>query len=453
MQNTVKAMDNSPASGLKVMIASQRLSLVLTPVLALVLLAGCATNPVTGHRQLMFLSESGEVQLDRENSPHQISADYGPSQDAELNRYVSSVGNQLAAISHRPDMPYSFRVVNAVYVNAYAFPGGTISVSRGIMAEMESEAELAALLGHEVGHVTSRHTAQRYTYGVLGSVAVLGLTLLVQQKDENYAALTAGLGSIAAGALLARYSRSDEREADALALEYMTKAGYSPEGCVSLMDMLRKQEKEKPNVVQMLFATHPMSDERYDTALKAVSEKYHDKKTLPLNRERFLEKTAALRKMKPALAKMQEGEKAMNDGKFDDALALLQEADREAPRDYACQLLLARCMLAKKNFAEAEKYAAAARAVYPQEPQALHVSGVAKIGVKNFEGALRDFSEYEQILPGNPNTVFYAGYSLEGMNNKDAAAQRYKAYLRQVTEGENAKHAYRRLVEWGYVVP
>ena len=110
-------------------------------------------------------------------------------------------------------------------------------------------------------------------------------------------------------------------------------------------------------------------------------------------------------------------------------------------------------MLAKKNFAEAEKYAAAARAVYPQEPQALHVSGVAKIGVKNFEGALRDFSEYEQILPGNPNTVFYAGYSLEGMNNKDAAAQRYKAYLRQVTEGENAKHAYRRLVEWGYVVP
>jgi predicted Zn-dependent protease len=432
---------------------SRRFNTVLIPVLAIFLLAGCATNPVSGNKQLIFLSESGEVQIDRENSPHQISSDYGPAQDAELNRYVASVGNQLAAISHRPDMPYSFRVVNAVYINAYAFPGGTIAVSRGIMAGMESEAELAALLGHEIGHVTSRHMAQQYTYGVLGSVVVLGITLLVQQKNEDYAALTAGLGAVATGALLARYSRADERAADALALEYMTKGGYNPEGCVNLMDLLRKTQKEKPNMIEMFFATHPMSDERYDTAVKTVAEKYQAQKSYPLNKERFLEKTASLRAAKPALDKMQKGEKAMNEGKYDDAIASLQAAEKEAPRDYTCLLMLAKCMLAKKNFAEAEKYALSARAAYPQEPQALHVSGMARIGGKKFEGAYADFNEYEQILPGNPNTVFYAGYALEGLNRKDNAAQKYKAYLSQVNEGDNARHAHRKLVEWGYIVP
>jgi tetratricopeptide (TPR) repeat protein len=115
--------------------------------------------------------------------------------------------------------------------------------------------------------------------------------------------------------------------------------------------------------------------------------------------------------------------------------------------------MLAKCMLAKKNFAEAEKYALSARAAYPQEPQALHVSGMARIGGKKFEGAYADFNEYEQILPGNPNTVFYAGYALEGLNRKDNAAQKYKAYLSQVNEGDNARHAHRKLVEWGYIVP
>ncbi|MFC1453864.1 M48 family metalloprotease [Verrucomicrobiota bacterium] len=431
----------------------RKLFFVLSTVIAAALLTGCATNPVSGRSQLMFLSESGEVQIDRENSPHQMSADYGAVQDSELNRYVASVGNQLAAISHRPDMPYSFRVVNAVYVNAYAFPGGTIALTRGIVADMESEAELAALLSHEIGHVTSRHMAQQYTIGVLSSVAVLGLTMLVQENNEDYAALTAGLGAVAAGALLARYSRADERQADALSLEYMTKGGYNPEGCINLMDTLRRAQKEKPNIIEMFFATHPMSDERYQTAVRDVSEKYQAQKSYPLNKERFLEKTAELRAMKGALDKMQKGAKAMNKGKFDPAIVHLQSALEEAPNDYTCLLMLAKCMLAKKNFAEAEKYASSARAIYPQEPQALHVSGMVNIGAKNYEAAYANFNEYEQLLPGNPNTVFYNGYSLEGLNRKDDAAQKYKAYLRQVNKGNNARHAHRRLVEWGYIIP
>jgi predicted Zn-dependent protease len=431
----------------------RRYALVFTAILLVALLAGCATNPVSGRKQLNFLSESSEVQVDRENSPHQISADYGAVQDADLNRYVSSVGNQLAALSHRPDMPYNFRVVNAVYINAYAFPGGTIAVSRGILSDMDSEAELAALLGHEIGHVCSRHAAQQYTAGMVGSVAIAAATLFIQQKNETYAGLAAGLGAVASGLYLAHYSRADEREADALSLEYMTKGGYNPEGCISLMDMLRKTEKEKPNAIEMLFATHPMSEERYQTAVKEVAQKYQAQKSYPLNKERFQEKTTRLRAMKNAIVQMQNGEKDMNKGNFDSAVTNLRSALREAPQDYACLLMLAKCMLAKKNPAEAEKYASAAKNAYPQEPQALYVLGMAKVGNKQYESAYADFSAYEQLLPGNPNVIFYMGYSFEGMNNKDSAAQKYKAYLRQVSEGENAQHAYRRLLEWGYIQP
>ncbi|MDD5482099.1 MAG: M48 family metalloprotease [Kiritimatiellae bacterium] len=432
---------------------SRRDFLALSAAGTVVFLSGCATNPVSGRKQLMFLSESGEVRLDQENSPHQISADYGAAQDAGLNRYVASVGNQLAALSHRPGMPYTFRAVNAVYVNAYAFPGGTIAVSRGILAAMESEAELAALLGHEIGHVCSRHAAQQYTTGMLGSAAVMAAALVVQQQNEDYAGLTAGLGAIASGALLARYSRANEREADALALEYMTKGGYNPEGCILLMDMLRKMSAEKPGALEMLFATHPMSEERYQTAVREVSEKYQAQKSYSLNRERFQEKTSALRAMKGALELMQNGEKAASSGKYDEAVSLFKTALKDFPADYAGLLMTAKCLLAKKDAAEAEKYAAEARSVYPQEPQALHVLGMAKIQLRRYEAAYNDFSAYENALPGNPNTFFYMGYALENMRRRDEAARHYQAYLRQVSEGDNAKHAYRRLVEWGYIKP
>ena len=123
--------------------------------------SGCAFDPVTGRSQLMLVSESQEIQMDRQHSPKQYSADYGLTQDAALNRYVEGVGRALVPHTHRPGMPYAFRAVNAIYVNAYAFPGGSIAVTRGILLDLDNEAALAALLGHELGHVNARHTAEQ----------------------------------------------------------------------------------------------------------------------------------------------------------------------------------------------------------------------------------------------------------------------------------------------------
>ncbi len=138
------------------------------------LVVGCAVSPVTGRPQLMLISEEEEMAIDKNYSPLQISNDYGRSQDQALNDYVQQVGQNIAKLTHRPHMPYSFQVVNATYVNAYAFPGGSIACTRGILVSLDNEAELAALLGHELGHVNARHTAQQISKGMLTQVVVGG---------------------------------------------------------------------------------------------------------------------------------------------------------------------------------------------------------------------------------------------------------------------------------------
>ncbi len=426
----------------------------MTGVSSAAFLAGCATNPVTGKSQFMLVSQDTEINIDRTNSPHQISADYGTLQDPELNGYLNSIGNRLASRSHRPNMPYSFRAVNAVYVNAYAFPGGTIAITRGMLLNLRSEAELAALLGHEIGHVVSRHSASNMSKGMALNFALSAGSLALNQLAPDYSALGAGLGNIMSGALLAHYSRSAEREADALALEYMTRANYNPDGCVALMDMLRKLSQDQPNIIELMFATHPMSEERYQTSIQAIREKYTlAQQTFPINKEAYLDKTARLRAQADAIEKFQDGAKAMAEKKLNDAASFLEAGLKLAPLDYAGLLMLANCRLTQKQWQEAERLAGEAQAVYPREPMSLFVSGMARVAGKRFDAALDAFTRYDQLLPGNPNTIFYKGFSLEGMGRRPNAAEQYQLFLQQVQQGENAQHAYQCLVQWGYIKP
>ncbi len=288
---------------------SRREFLRVSVVSGISLMAGCAINPVTGHRELMLLSESQEISLDRQNSPHQISADYGTTLDKGLDNYVSQIGQVIAANSHRPQMPYSFHVLNAPYVNAYAFPGGTIGITRGILLDLENEAELASLIGHEAGHVASRHTGQRMTRGLLAAVVLTGVSATAGSQMGD---LVAGLGGIGAGALLAGYSRNQEREADSLGLEYMVRSDYNPEGFVGLMNMLNEMSGKNESSMAVLFSTHPMSSERHQTAIREVKTRYiSEKKVRPIYRERYMDNTNRLRKIGPAIKAMQDGDGEM----------------------------------------------------------------------------------------------------------------------------------------------
>ena len=426
--------------------------LLLTSLSAAGFVIGCATSPVTGEKQLMLVSEEQEIQIDKQNSPHQFSADYGTIQDEALNDYINRTGTKIAARTHRAHMPYSFRVVNANYVNAYAFPGGSIACTRGILLSLENEAELTALLGHELGHVNARHTAQQMSKGVLIQAVVGGLSALAGTQGAAYGQLASQLGMFGVRALLASYSRDNEREADALGMKYMYRGGYNPSGMVGLMDMLKGLSKSKPNTIELMFATHPMSEERYQTAVKTSQSKskYKSAETFPLHRERYMDHTAKLRILKPAIDEMQEGEKKMMQKKFDKAETHFKKALKLAPTDYTGFVMMSTCKLYQKKYKEGITYAEKAKQVYPQEAQAYHLSGFAKISTKDFDGGYQDFSAYEKLLPGNPNTIFFKGYAQEGMKHTKNAANEYKRYLQFTSQGKMAEYAYKRLKQWGY---
>ncbi|MDW7771671.1 MAG: M48 family metalloprotease [Desulfobulbaceae bacterium] len=416
------------------------------------MLSGCAVDPVTGRKQLMMMSPSQEIALDRQQSPFQFSSDYGQVQDIWLNGYLDKVGRKVADESHRPEMPFSFRAVNAAYINAYAFPGGSIAATRGILVELENEAELAALFGHEIGHVSARHTAERSTRGALANILIAGASVATSASGHgNYAGIIQGLGGIGTGALLAHYSRDNEREADALGMEYMTRSGYTPRGMVGLMDVLLENGKQKPNAIELMFSTHPMSEERHRTAVLNAKGQYGKKLSAPDQRERYMDNTAGLRTIKEAITAMQDGTTAMGEKKYPAAEQEFARALRIAPNDYAALVMMSKCKLALDKNEEAERLALKAGRIYPQEAQARTVSGVASIVNRKYDQAYQQFTEYNKLLPGNPEIGFFRGLSLEGMQRRKEAAEFYSLYLQQIRQGDQAQYAYRKLKEWGYI--
>ena len=430
---------------------TRRKFLWVTSASAAGFLLGCAANPVTGKSQLMLVSEDQEIEIDRQNSPYQFSTDYGSMQDKNLNNYINQTGEKVSALSHRAHLPYSFRGVNAAYVNAYAFPGGSIAATRGILIELRNEAELSALLGHEMGHVNARHTAEQMSKGMLTNALVGGIATIAGTQSAGLGSLASQLGMLGAGALLAHYSRDNERQADALGLEYMVKAGYNPNGFVGLMDMLRSTSQHEPSAIELMFSTHPMSDERYSTAVKTVQTKYRHAKNLPFYRERYMDHTAKLRAMKGAIQAMQKGERAMAGEKYDEAETYFEKALKQTPDDYTGLVMMAKCQMVREKYSEAARYVKKAKKVYPQEAQAHYLAGFVNMNQKQYGSAYEDFKTYEKILPGNPNITFYQGLSLEKMNRVSESADKYYRYLKVVNQGNKAKYAYQRLVQWGYI--
>jgi predicted Zn-dependent protease len=244
---------------------------------------GCATNPATGQRQLALISQSQELALGRE-SDEQIVASIGLYDDAELAAYVDRVGQRLAAESERPDLDWSFKVMDDPTVNAFALPGGYIYVTRGILAHLSSEAELASVLGHEIGHVTARHSVSRLSKAQLATLG-LGIGMIVSEELRDFGALAqAGLGL-----LFLKYSRDDERQADELGLRYLVRGEYDaremPEVFLTLQ---RVGEQAGGGRVPGYLATHPDPGARAATATNAVAALGADFSSARVAREAYL---------------------------------------------------------------------------------------------------------------------------------------------------------------------
>ena len=269
----------------------QRLSPVARLLLPLTLAAfaltstGCATNPATGKKQLSLYGEQQEIAMGRDADP-QIVGQYGLVADEDLRSYVADVGARLAAESERPDLPWTFRVLDDPVVNAFALPGGYIYVTRGILAHMGSEAELAAVLGHEIGHVTARHGVNRLSKAQL---AQLGLGIGMVAASPEMRGILGDLGSAGMQLLFLKYSRDDERQADELGFRYADREGYPPGGFVdvfrtlSATSSLSSGGERLPNYL----ATHPDPQERMETARQRAESMPAEALNRPWHRQEF----------------------------------------------------------------------------------------------------------------------------------------------------------------------
>lgn len=221
-------------------------------------LAACATNPATGKKEVSLMSEAQEIALGQQMDP-EIRREMGVYDDPELQRYVESVGSRLARQSERPELPWHFTVVDAPAVNAFALPGGYIYLTRGILPFLRDEAQLAGVLGHEIGHVTARHSAQQYTKA---TGAGLGLTLLSIFVPE--ARPLQGIAEQALGVLFLKYGRDDELQADRLGVRYTAAADWNPAGVAGMLTTLQRldQASGSRKGVPNWLTTHPAPADR-----------------------------------------------------------------------------------------------------------------------------------------------------------------------------------------------
>lgn len=246
------------------------------PVLALPLaLSGCATSPATGDRIFTGgLSQEDEKRIGAEQHPKLVRQFGGEFDDQKVNRYVSRIGDELAQHSELPGIDWEFTVIDSPIVNAFALPGGYIHVTRGLVSLAENEAELAGVIGHEIGHVTARHSAERYGGSVLANVAgVASAIFLGRQAAQAVSALS--------NVALSSYSRGQELEADTLGVRYLRRAGYDPRAMATFLEKLQANS-ELQAVMQGLdesaasrfdiFQTHPRTKERVEEAIQAARE-------------------------------------------------------------------------------------------------------------------------------------------------------------------------------------
>ena len=201
-------------------------------LLSFVTLSACSVNPVTGKREMVLMSTAQEIEMGKQNyAPMQQSQGGAYDVDPELTAYVQRVGNKVAAQSN-VNLPYEFVVLNNSVPNAWALPGGKIAINRGLLTELESESELAAVLGHEAVHAAARHSAKQQSTAMLMQVGVMGT--MVVASDSDYGNLIAGGASVLAQAGLAKYGRNAELESDYYGMQYMSAAGYDPQGAGTL---------------------------------------------------------------------------------------------------------------------------------------------------------------------------------------------------------------------------
>ena len=336
-------------------------------ICAFVALAACARNPVTGENELHLISQDQEVQMGEEQYPYMVQAQGGsyvlyPNVDS----YVNAVGQKLARVSDRPDLPYDFTVINDSVPNAWALPGGKIAINRGLLVHLENEAELAAVLAHEIVHAAARHTAQQLEQGMLINIGIAGIAQSTQGTAPS------GLLDMGGNLIQMNYSRSAESEADHYGMIYMQRAGYDPEAAVTLQELFMKFSGSSAFSAG-LFASHPASAQRVEDNKKMAAQL---EKGGFLGEEQYKRNIASVIEAEPAYEYLDKAFKAYSN----------------------------------KNYSEAIRYSDQGIAKLPIEAKFYIVRGAAKDRINQNDTAKQDYTKAISLDP-----TYYLGYLQRGM--------------------------------------
>ncbi len=389
----------------------------------LLVMNGCATNPVTGKSELRLVSQTEEIKIGQKSYlPTRQSQGGEYRLDPELTRYVNEVGQKLARVSDRSDLPYEFVVLNNSVPNAWALPGGKIAINRGLLLELGSEAELAAVLGHEIVHAAARHGARSMERGMLLQLGIMAAS--VATAGEKHADLMMGAAVIGSQLANTRYGRNAELESDRYGMKYMARAGYNPQEAVTLQQtFVRLSKMRETNWLEGLFASHPPSQERVDANRKYAATL---PKGLKTGRQEYLQHIATLKSTQQAYADYDAGRKALSEGDAGRALTLARKAIRQENREALYYGLQGEALLkmgnpgqAKSLFDEAIRRNDAYFAFYLQR-------GLARQKMADQAGARQDLELSVKLLP-----TAIAHYTLGTMalnaHNEESAITHYRA--------------------------
>lgn len=398
---------------------SKRFSVLIIASLALITTA-CGTNPVTKKREIQLVSESQEISIGKQNyAPARQSQGGDYIIDPELTAYVQSIGDKLAKVADR-QLPYEYAVINDSTPNAWAMPGGKIAFNRGLLYELNSEAELAAVMGHEMVHAAARHGAKSMERGIFMQGAMIAVGIGAQNTD--YANLIVGGAQVGAALTMSKYGRDAESESDLYGMQYMKKAGYDPTAAVTLQEtFVRLSADRKSNWLEGLFASHPPSPERVEA----------NKVTLAKigaggdwGKEIYAQKTAKLRSTQAAYKAYDEGVKALSAKDTAKATALAKQAIAGEPREARFQELLGDIAFTEKKPQEALSYYDKAIKMQPDYFKPHIQSGIALFNMGKKAEAEPFLKRANELLPTAPGHALL-GQIAEDRGDIDGALQHY----------------------------
>ena len=418
-------------------------------ILALLLaasLAACGTNPVTGKKEIQFVSEAQELRIGAENYAPMRQNEGGDFKiDPELTAYVGEVGQKLATVSDRK-LPYEFVVLNNSVPNAWALPGGKIAMNRGLLTELRNESELAAVLGHEITHAAARHGAKAQERGTLLQVGMVAAQVGMAASDTNGTLANLALQGAGLGAQLVqmKYGRDQESEADHYGMVYMKRAGYDLQGAVTLQETfvrIAADTGRNQGWLDGLFASHPPSAERVVANRQTLAALG----AMPgeVGAERFLARTAKLRATKPAYDKHDAALAAANKKDYAAARKLAAEATSLLPREGRFPQLQGDIAMAEKKPKEALPYYEHAIALSPDYFGSYLGGGIARYKLGDKAGAREWLTKSAELLPTAP-AAYYLGHMANEGGDRATALQYLKAAagtggeLGQLAAGEYA---------------